>query len=246
MVDIEIFKRAADSFQKPTRQEYHHYFNGANYLLYYLAKGAAEKAGDKELAASLKQKYEMAIERLKSAADLEISPVYRNSRLTDVKVRVKNIRAGHNLPTSLTNVRQMWLEVIMRDEKGNVILTSGQLDEKGNLMPDTRRFNSDGMGTDFHFAIDPWIVTSFSRHDTIPPRGYKDVYYGVTPMKNNKRILIEAKLRYRQASQEEAETLLAAVPADINLEAIYGLKKVPALPIVDMVEKKMFINITQR
>ena len=246
MVDIEIFKRAADSFQKPTRQEYHHYFNGANYLLYYLAKGAAEKAGDKELAASLKQKYEMAIERLKSAADLEISPVYRNSRLTDVKVRVKNIRAGHNLPTSLTNVRQMWLEVIMRDEKGNVILTSGQLDEKGNLMPDTRRFNSDGMGTDFHFAIDPWIVTSFSRHDTIPPRGYKDVYYGVTPMKNNKRILIEAKLRYRQASQEEAETLLAAVPADINLEAIYGLKKVPVLPIVDMVEKKMFINITQR
>jgi len=44
---------------------------------------------------------------LKSAADLEIFPIYRNRRLTDVKVRVKNIRAGHNLPTSLTNVRQM-------------------------------------------------------------------------------------------------------------------------------------------
>jgi hypothetical protein len=246
MVDIEIFKRSADSFEKPTRLEYHHYFNGANYLLYYLAKGAAEKAGDKELAANLTQKYEMAVARLKSAADLEISPIYRDGRLTDVKVRVKNIRAGHNLPTSLTNVRQMWLEVTMRDEKGNVILSSGLLDEKGNLTPDTRLFNSDGMGKDFHFAIDPWVVTSFSRHDTIPPRGYKDVYYGVVPMKNIKHIFVDAKLRYRQAGQEEAEALLAAVPTDINLEAIYGLKKVPALPIVDMVEKKMDIKTAQR
>ena len=25
-----------------------------------------------------------------------------------------------------------------------------------------------------------WKIISFSRHDTIPPKGYKDVYYGVT------------------------------------------------------------------
>jgi hypothetical protein len=246
MVDMEIFKLSADSFRKPTREDYHHYFNGANYLLYYLAKGAAEKAGYKELAANLTQKYEMAVARLKSAADLELSPIYRNGRLTDVKVRVKNVRAGHNLPTSLTNVRQMWLEITMRDEKGKVILSSGLLDKKGNLTPDTRVFNSDGMARDFHFAIDPWVVTSFSRHDTIPPRGYKDVYYGVAPMKNIEHISVDAKLRYRQAGQEEAEALLAAVPADIDLQAIYGLKKVPPLPVVDMVEKKMDINTAQR
>ena len=122
-----------------------------------------------------------------------------------------------------------------------MIVSSGQLDEHGNLTADTRLFNSDGMGKDFHFAIDPWIVTSFSRHDTIPPHGYHDVYYGIPPMKNPQYIVFEAKLRFRQAGQEEAESLLAAVPADINLEAIYGLKKVPPLPIVDMVEKKMTI-----
>ncbi len=245
MVSTEVFKRSADTFQKPTRQEYHHYFSGANYLLYYLAKGAAEKAGDKELSANLKEKYDMAVERLKSAAELEIHPVYRDGVLTDVKVRVKNIRAGHNLPTSLTNVRQMWLEVVARDEKGNVIMSSGQLDAHGNLLPDSRIFNSDGMGKDFHFAIDPWIVTAFSRHDTIPPRGYKDVYYGVPPMKNPQRFSFEAKLRYRQAGQEEAESLLGNVPPDINLEATYGLKKVPALPVVDMAEKKKMISYKQ-
>jgi hypothetical protein len=105
-------------------------------------------------------------------------------------------------------------------------------------MPDTRTFMSDGMGKDFHFAVDPWIVTSFSRHETIPPRGYKDVYFGMPVLKKKQKMQIEVKLRYRQAEQEVAEALLAAVPADIDLVATYGLKKVPALPVVDMVVKK--------
>ncbi len=234
MVEIDAFMRAADKFQKPARGEYHHYFNGANYLLYYLARGAAEKAGKKELAENLTHKYEMAVARLKAAAELEISPVYRAGRLSEVRVRVKNRRAGHNLPTSLTNVRQMWLEVTAKDDEGNIVTSSGSLDAEGRLPAETRMFNSDGMGTDFHFAIDPWVVTAFSRHETIPPRGYKDVYYGMPQLKQ-KQINLEVKLRYRQADQAVGEALLAAVPADIDLNAIYGLTKVPTLPIVDMV-----------
>jgi hypothetical protein len=241
MVDLEIFKRSADTFQKPVRKEYHHYFNGANYLLYYLAKGAAEKAGDKALAINLQKKYEMAVERLKMAADLEIDPVYQAGHLREIRVRVRNVRAGHNLPTSLTNVRQMWLEITARDEKGKVLMSSGQLDGNGRVMPDARSFLSEGMGKDFHFAIDPWVVTAFSRHDTIPPRGYKDVHYGMPAMNKKQNLAIEVKLRYRQAEQEVAEALLGAVPADIDLSAVYGLKNVPALPVVDMVVKNVNI-----
>ena len=245
MVDTATFLRSADTFQKPTRQEYHHYFNGANYLLYFLAKGAAEKAGDAELAAQHQQQYEMAVARLKAAGDLEILPIYEKGALREIKVRIKNIRAGHNLPTSLTNVRQMWLEITARDEKGKVLMSSGRMDEHGMLEPETRMFNSDGMGDNFHFAIDPWIVTAFSRHDTIPPRGYRDVWYGVPSLIKNKTITIEAKLRYRQAGQEEAESLLAAVPPDIDLNEIYGLKKVPVLPVVDMVVKTLNVAVAK-
>jgi hypothetical protein len=237
MVDMATFFRSADSFAKPGKGEYRHFFNGANYLLYYLAEQAAKKAGDEQLAANIQQKYQMAVERLKAAADLEISPIYGDKGLREVKVRVRNIRAGHNLPTSLTNVRQMWLEIIAKDDKGNMVVSSGQLDEKGHLEENTRLFNSDGMGTDFHFAIDPWIVTSFSRHETIPPRGYKDVYYGINVPAAAGNVTVEAKLRYRQADQGVAEKLLAAVPADMDLEAIYGIKEVPTLPVVDMVVK---------
>jgi len=239
MVDITLFKRAADEFRKPDRSEYRHYFNGANYLLYHLASGAAAKAGNKELAATLKEKYEMAVERLKSAAGLEARPVYRNGTLAEIVVQVKNIRAGHNLPTSLTNVRQMWLEITARDEKGGLLMAGGAPDRDGRLPADTRLFNSDGMGNDFHFAVDPWIVTAFSRHETIPPRGYKEVFYGITAPPGTKRISLEIKLRYRQADQKLAEALLASVPADIDLELIYGLKAVPALPVVDMAVKRI-------
>ena len=244
MVDLDTFKRSADDFKIPARSELRHYFNGANYLIYYLASTAALKVGDTALAATLKDKYQMAVDRLKSAADLEITPVYRNKSLAEVKIRVKNMRAGHNLPTSLTNVRQMWLEVTARDEQGKLIASSGVVTPEGALPENTRLFNSDGMGNDFHFAIDPWVVTAFSRHETIAPRGYKDVYYGISAPQKSKKVTIEAKLRYRQADQKVAESLLGAVPKDIDLKAIYGLEKVPSLPVVDMVVMKKVIAAT--
>lgn len=245
MVENEVFLRAADFFRKPERSEYRHYFSGANYLLAYLAAEAAKKAGDAEQAIALMKRYEMAVGRLKSAASLELAPVYRDGNLAELKVRVKNIRAGHNLPTSLTNIRQMWLEVVVKDQDGKVVMRSGTVKPDGGLPDDARLFNSDGMGDDFHFALDPWIVTAFSRHDTIPPRGYRDVFYGVPIKAGVTSYSFEVKLRYRQAEQKVAEALLASVPKDIDLEVIYGLKAVPNLPVVDMVmEKAVFPAVT--
>ena len=234
MVETETFLKTADSFRKPERSEYRHYFSGANYLLYYLAGAAAKKSGDRDLAASLEKKYQMAVAKLKAAADLEVRPVYRKGVLSEVKVRVKNIRAGHNLPTSLTNVREMWLEVTAKDAAGNVVLTGGGLDKDGSVAADARLFNSDGMGKDFHFAIDPWVVTAFSRHDTIPPRGYKDAWFGVAPVKQQGSVTVEARLLYRQADQKVAGKLLHAVPEDINLEKTYGISDKVAVPVVEM------------
>jgi hypothetical protein len=245
MVDFATFLRASDDFRKPQRSEYRHNFNGANYLLSYLASGAAKKAGDEKKASLMKEEYEMAVKRLQSAADIDLSPIYRDGRLVEIRVRVKNVRAGHNLPTSLTNIRQMWLEITAKDDKGNVLMTSGSLDAQGHLVENTRMLNSDGMGKDFHFAIDPWVVTSFSRHDTIPPRGYRDVYYGISAPQGVATIMTEAKLRYRQADQGVAEALLGAVPESINLKEIYGLTKVPLLPVVNMVTKQASFNSTK-
>lgn len=235
MVDFQTFLRSADTFTEPQRGEFRHYFNGANFLLYHLAAEAAKKAGDTALEANARSKYELAVNRLKAAVELEVTPIYRDKALAEVRVRVHNRRAGHNLPTSLTNIRQVWLEMTVKDQAGKVIMTTGTVKPDGTLPEEVRLFNSDGMGKNLHLQIDPWKVVAFSRHDTIPPKGYKDVYYGVTAPQAKGPLAVEVKLRYRQAEQAIAEALLAAVPADINLEETYGLKEVPTLPVVDMV-----------
>jgi len=241
MVEIAAFKRSSDTLTRPALNEYHHYFNGANFLLYYLNELAAKKVGDEELAAIAHNKYEMAVARLQAAAELVITPIYRDNRLAEIKVRVKNIRAGHNLPTSLTTIRQIWLELTARDAQGNIVMTTGSVNSKGKLPEDIRIFNSEGQNKGFHFTLDPWEITSLAKHETIPPKGYKDVYYGIAAS-SGEPLTIEAKLRYRQADQKVAEKLLGLVPEDIHLDAVYGIEKIPALPIVDMVKKTLVIN----
>ncbi|MDA8173140.1 MAG: cytochrome c family protein [Nitrospiraceae bacterium] len=245
MVDLKTFIKSADEYRKPLRSEYRHYFNGANYLVYYLAEQAAIKAGNMNKAAILKNKYEMAIKRLQLAADLSISPVYRGGKLEEIKVEVKNIRAGHNLPTSLTNVRQMWLELTALDDTGKILFTSGTLDARGHLPKNTRIFDSEGRGDQFHFFLNRWVVTSFTKNETIPPKGYKDVYYGINVPAGVKQVTIKARLRYRQADPVVAGDVLSAVPASINLEQTYGITNTPAMPVVDMVEKQAVFGSTR-
>ncbi|OKY76417.1 MAG: cytochrome C [Desulfobulbaceae bacterium DB1] len=245
MVEYDTFLRSADAFTKPQRGEFRHYFNGANFLLYYLLEQAAIKGGDQALAANAKSKYELAVNRLKAAADLDVTPIYRDGKLAEIKVRVHNRRAGHNLPTSLTNIRQIWLEMTVKDQDGKIVMTTGTVGADGTLPEEVRLFNSDGMGENLHLQIDPWEVVAFSRHDTIPAKGYKDVYYGVSGAHAKGPLSVEVKLRYRQAEQKIAEALLAAVPKDIDLAATYGLTAVPTLPVVDMVVKTISMNVAK-
>ena len=178
MVDLQAFKNAADRFVKPERPSTVTTSTAPITFSPILPPRRQKGRGQRSCRGP-----DEAVRNVGGAAqirgDLEISPVYTKGKLAEIKVRVKNVRAGHNLPTSLTNVRQMWLEITAKDEQGKVVMTSGALKSDGTLPENTRIFNSDGMGNDFHLAVDPWVVTAFSRHDTIPPRGYKDVYYGV-------------------------------------------------------------------
>ncbi len=248
MVEIDTFKRSADSLVRPSIDEYRHFFNGANFLLYHLNELAAKKAGDDELAANANAKYTMAVARLKAAADVEVQPVYKGDRLSEIKVRVKNVRAGHRLPTSLTNIRQVWLEITASDAKGKEIITSGTVNGKGKLPEDVRLINSETQDENFHTTIDPWKAQTFLRHDTIVPKGYKDFYFGISlkkyglALRKGKPVTVQVKLRYRQADQAVAEKILSMVPDDIHLEAIYGIKEIPILPIIDMVNKTVKIN----
>ncbi len=241
MVQTATFIRSADTLVRPESGEYFHFFNGANFLIYSMLETAGKKSGNDAMAANAHEKYTMSVARLQAAADLEIIPRYTGEWLTEFAVRVKNIRAGHRLPTSLTNIRQVWLEITAVDAKGKTLMSTGTINAEGELPESIRMINTDTQDSKFNPSIHPWEAQTFSRHDTILPKGYRDFYYGIHVRKGNP-ITLKVKLRYRQASQKVMENFFASLPEDIQLEATYGIKTIPDLPVIDMVDKTIVIN----
>jgi len=97
-----------------------HYFSGANHFLSGLKSEEHEK---------------QSIALLKTSAKLDID--YLNGTL---KVGVKNVGAGHHLPTGVADFRQLWLDIEIKDKNDNIILLSGKLDKDGNLDKDAKSF----------------------------------------------------------------------------------------------------------
>jgi hypothetical protein len=85
-----------------------------------------------------KQKDKMAESRLKNAARVSIDTDSINQK--KIKIIVTNTGAGHSIPTGLGDLRQVWLEIIVKDKKNQNTYASGLLDEKGELLDDALVF----------------------------------------------------------------------------------------------------------
>lgn len=64
-------------------------------------------------------------------------------------VSVKNIGAGHNVPSGFSTKRQMWIRLEVRTEDGQLLFQSGQLDSNGDLLDHRSELEPGG---------DPWLV----------------------------------------------------------------------------------------
>lgn len=167
---------------------------------------------------------ELAVKRLQSAAtlDLKLPKKADDGDLARVTVRVTNVGAGHNLPTSLTEVREMWLDVAVTDAAGRSIYRSGALDKDHNLTDGTVRFYTPAVDEKGQHTVKPWEVVRFNYNTTIPPKGYAEREFAfLVPDDTKGALKVEVKLRYRSFPQAVANLLLGA--------------KAPVLPIVDMV-----------
>jgi hypothetical protein len=63
---------------------------------------------------------------------------------------IKNL-AGHAIPSGATAERQMWIEVVVRNDLGNIMFQSGTLDPEGNLRDGLAKHTS-MPGTDLQLA----------------------------------------------------------------------------------------------
>lgn len=186
-----------------------HYFVGANAVVTKML-GSDMHSG-------------MAVERLKNAADLElIKGSYKRNTLSNIKIKVTNSGAGHYLPTGLTEVRQMWLDVKITDANGKTLLSSGDIDAKGAIDSNAVMYKTVFGNSDGEAVLNVAKADRILSDHRIPPKGYVLESYSFNIPDNAVSPLnVVAVLKYRSASQSFADMLLGS--------------EAPKMPVVDMV-----------
>lgn len=240
MVAVEIANRVADTLTKPEdlgvtdtegfvglggpwrKFRHKHGFVGGNAVLTsVMGKTDPEKFEDLGRGSN----YEEAVKRLQGVASLKLEVTPKDGPLHQLRVRVTNERAGHHLPTSLTEVRQVWLEVVVTDETGKELLRNGTLDPRNELPDDAVVFNAHAVDANGQHTSFPWEIVRFTDVNTIPPKGWKYGKYYFNVPAESKEIKVTARLHYRSFAQHLADLLLGE-----------GAVKVPSVEMVSVEE----------
>jgi len=172
-----------------------------------------------------------AIKRLQNVASINLTLTTEKDNLHKLVVRVNNDRAGHHLPTSLTEVRQIWLEVIATNDKGVELMRSGTKQKDHALPKGTTIFNAHAVDKDGKHTELPWEISRFTTVNTIPPKGHKDTNYFFNIPADSGSVTVVTKLHYRSFSQKFADFLLGKdkiiVPSVemVNIKETYPVAK---------------------
>lgn len=165
-----------------------HYFVGGNMAI---------PAKDKN-----KTLVKMAEERLKNAVDIKVDSKAEGNKIV---IRILNNGAGHYVPTGLTNVRQAWLKITVKDSKGKIIFKSGHTDKKGYLPANTIIYNTvfgDGKGN----AVDNVAkAREIIRDNRLKPMQEKIERIDIGNFSG--KVSVEAALLYSGVPQNVADSL---------------------------------------
>ena len=185
---------------------------------------------DAERLTGSKAHAEMAVARLKSAAELVIGTPTRSAGGPELvfEVAVTNVGAGHALPTSLTELREMWLHVRVCDASGALIFESGALDDHGELTPGSLRFGSVLLDAQGRPTFKPWEGVSFGYQRVIPPKGTERERFVARLPPGAGELSIEARLMYRIAAPHVVKAVMGEKAFDPTLvEMTMARVKVP-------------------
>ncbi len=189
-----------------------HYFVGANALV--------TKLGGNEIHA------QMAVERLQNAADLELvkSDTYQKNSISQIRVKVINSGAGHYLPTGITEIRQMWLDVSIRDKNGRVIFHSGHLDAKGHIDKSAVLFTTKLGNHKGEHVINVALADRVLYDHRVPPKGYLiEKFAFQIPSDAISPLKVNATLKYRSSSQSFVNLLLGDNAVEVPVIDMFHL-----------------------
>lgn len=145
--------------------------------------GAQVELGDETAATAL----------LRSAAEVSLEVPEIMGEKAEAIVTVTNTGAGHDLPTGLTEVREMWLEVYLED-------FDGKRTEVGKRMFNTVLEDAEG-----NAPVELWDAVKIRSDDRIGARESATGTYTVSLPAGVQSGTLKAVLRYRSAPEELAK-----------------------------------------
>jgi len=149
----------------------------------------------------------LAEERLQAAAEMEVlgPDVVAPGETASVGVRITNVGAGHYLPTGLTDVRRMWVELVATGPDGEPF-------EVGR-----REFHTVFHDAEGNSPAEIWFAEGVESDDRIPPRESVEQMWDVTMPDGP--LELSATLYYRSAPEEMAEAAGVDIPTTTMTQA---------------------------
>jgi len=141
---------------------------------------------------------------LRTAAGLELRALRPTADGLHLEIAVRNLGAGHNLPTGVNDQKHIWLEVVVADAGGAVLFRSGGAAERlgvedAEAVAWVEHF-LDGAGERITNHLTFATAAVVWMRDPIPPRGEDVVAYEVPLAAGAARPLrLTARLYYRIA-----------------------------------------------
>ncbi|MCW5976455.1 MAG: hypothetical protein KIT09_00180 [Bryobacteraceae bacterium] len=122
----------------------------------------------------------------------------------DLRMVVSSNKVGHDFPTGPLDIIQAWLEVLVSDERGDIVFSRGTLDDKGFIEPGTFMFKAEPVDR-FGNLIDRhnlWEMVGVRYRRSLFP-GFADTaeLSFDAPRKGGSELTVAARLCYRKIDQ---------------------------------------------
>ena len=147
---------------------------------------------------------EMAREMLQAAAGIEATAV-RKDRVIELRVNVKNIGAGHKIPTGTAYIRKMWLEITASDNSGNFLFKSGHPTDGNRIDSKAVVYQTLFKDAEGNTTPKSWIAQGIAYDRRIPAKGRDEQTFAIPVTVDSGSCRILVRLLYRSMSQEAAD-----------------------------------------
>ncbi len=136
-----------------------------------------------------------------------------------VLVKVSNLKAGHSIPTGVSDLRQLWLEVKAFSSSGTMVFQSGTTDLAGEIRKDSVIFHqvlADERGFELK-RHDIWSATKILEDTRIPANGSREAEF-IVPSGTSR---VTVRLLWRDVPASFAQIVLSSSGSSIPVHVLH-------------------------